>query len=164
MPGATTAPLHRLTYLSTRRTIYSITYTNPAIGASLLLFRPPDDPAFFIYPDTSPAIARTSLLQLEIAAGISHQELTPISHSRHPLARRKPHCHYTMVCVIYVYLTLNLFHTITIVGYIRLPVPFTIQAICRIRCIPCYTPITVPHHFQFLGLILSCRPLRSSLN
>ena len=80
-----------------------------------------------------PAIARPSLFRSETAERISHWELTPLKHSRHPLARQIPHRHYTMVCVCvyvtYVYLTLNIFHNITIADYLRLLDPFAIPAI-----------------------------------
>ena len=57
------------------------------------------------------------------------------------------------VCVIYVYLTLNILHTIPVVGYLRLPGPFAIPAILRIRRLPCYTPIIFPHRVRVFDLI-----------
>ena len=67
------------------------TIPKPPVGVSPFLFCPPDGPAAVEYIDTPPAIARLSLLRLEIAAGLSHQDITPLAHSRHPLARRRPH-------------------------------------------------------------------------
>ena len=72
--------------------------TNPPVGVSPLLFRPPDGPAAVANRDTPPAIARPSLLRSEIATGILHRELTPITHNRRTLARRRPHLH-RGVCV-----------------------------------------------------------------
>ena len=44
------------------------------MGVSPFRFCPPKDPAAVADCDTPPAIARQSLLQSEIAAGISHRE------------------------------------------------------------------------------------------
>ena len=82
-----------------------------------------------------PAIARTYLLRSDIEAALYHQDITPLAHSRRPLARRRPHHHYNVVCVcvcvcvcvIYVYSTLNIFHTIPVVEYLRLPDPLLSQ-------------------------------------
>ena len=68
------------------------------VGVSPFLFRYPNDPAAVKYLDTPPAIARPSLFRSEIAAGLLHQDLTPLSHSRRTLARRRPHLH-RGVCV-----------------------------------------------------------------
>ena len=67
--------------------------------------------------------------------GLSHQKLTPLAHSLLPLAFRRPHLKYTMVCVcvcvcvcvIYVYLTLTIFYTFTVLDYFRLPDPLLFQ-------------------------------------
>ena len=100
---ATAAPLD---YLSgpLARTTYRRTYTQPPVGVSPFSFRPPDGPAAVANCDMPPAISRPSLLRLEIAAGFLHRELTPLSHSRPPLARWRPHLHrgvcvYVCVCV-----------------------------------------------------------------
>ena len=45
VPGATAAPLDRLTDPSTRRTTYRMTYTKPPVGVSLFRFCPTDDSA-----------------------------------------------------------------------------------------------------------------------
>ena len=66
---------------------------NSPVGVSPFLFRPPDGPAAVEYLNTPPAIAQPFLIRSEIAAGILHRELTPLAHSRHPLARRKQHLH-----------------------------------------------------------------------
>ena len=80
---------------------------------------------------------------------ISHQELTPLTHSRHPLALRRPHFQYTVVCayvclyecvyvcvcvcvcVPYVLLTVYLLHFISDPASLRLPGPVCIPAIRR---------------------------------
>ena len=98
VPGATTAPLDQLLDLYTWA-IYCITNTKLPRRSFSLHFRPPNGPAAAEYLDTPPAIARPSLLRLEIAAGLSHRELTPLTESRRPLARRRPHRQYTVVCV-----------------------------------------------------------------
>ena len=107
-----------------------------------------------------------SLLRLEITAGLSHHNITPLTHSHHPLAHRRPHCHYTVVCVcvcvIYVYSTFILFHIISDAGYLRLPTPLAIPAIRRLQCITLYTPTSFPHPIQVLDL-LSSRPSNLSL-
>ena len=66
---------------------------NSPLGVSPFLFRPPDDLAAVEYINTPPAIDLPSLLQLEIAAGLSHRELAPLVHSLRPLARQRPHLH-----------------------------------------------------------------------
>ena len=130
---------HCLT-ISRDRWLGRITVENiPPVGVSPFFFRPPDGPAAVANRNTPPAIARPSLLQSEIAAGLLHQELTPLAHSRHPLVRRRPHLHRGVcvcVCVIYVYSTLNLFHYIPVVDYLRLTDPFAIPSIRRLRCLP----------------------------
>ena len=68
------------------------------VGVSPFLFCFPDGPAAVDNLDTPPAIARPSLLRSEITAGLSHQELTSLTHSRHPSAHRRPHFH-RGVCV-----------------------------------------------------------------
>ena len=71
---------------------------NILIGVYPFLFCPPDGPAAIKYIDTPPDIARPYPLQLEIVAGLSHQELTPLAHTRRPLARWRPHLH-RVACV-----------------------------------------------------------------
>ena len=68
------------------------------------------------------------------------------------------------VCVIYVYSTLNIFQTIPVVEYLCLTGPLPITSTHQLRCIPCYTTITIPQRVQLLDLILSYRPLRSPFN
>ena len=106
----------------------------------------------------------------EIFQGLS---LTGRSHRSHTYAcpwRARGHTDTTLWCVsvclcaIYVYSTLNLFHTIPVFDFLCLPSPFTIPVIRRLQCIPCYTLITIPHHVRFLALVPSLCPLRSPLN
>ena len=89
---------------------------------------------------------------MEIAARISHRDLTPIAHRRRTLARRRPHLHcgvcvcvyvcvYICVCVCVTYIlsyfyattsplpTSSVFHLLSI-----------LPDICRFRDLPCYTP------------------------
>ena len=80
---------------------------NSPVGVSPFLFCPPDGLAAVAYRDTPPAIAWPSLLRSEIAAGLLHRELTPLTHSRRPLARQRPHLHYTVAYVggcVYIYM------------------------------------------------------------
>ena len=92
-------------------TTYRRNYTKPPVGVSPFLFCPPDGPAAVANCDTLPAIAWPYLLQSVITAGLLYQELTPLAHSRCPLARRRPHlnrgvrvcvCVYVCVCVTYI--------------------------------------------------------------
>ena len=57
------------------------TLPNPPVGVSPFRFRPPDGPAAIAARDMPPAIAWPSLLRLEIAVGLSHRELTPLTHT-----------------------------------------------------------------------------------
>ena len=66
---------------------------NSPVEVSPFLFRPPCGPSDVEYLDTPPSIARPYLLRSEIAAGLLHRELTPIAHSRCPLACISPHLH-----------------------------------------------------------------------
>ena len=154
MPGAATAPLDQILGLSNRHMTYRRTYTKPPVGVFPFRFCLLDEPATGGLPDTPQAVARPSLLRSEIALGLSHQHLTPIAHSHHTLALRRPHRHYSVVCVFvcvtYVLSTLNLFHTIPIVDYICLSDPFIISAIRQLQCIPCYTPTTIHLHVRLL--------------
>ena len=59
------------------------------------------------------------------------------------------------VCVSYVYSTLIILHTIPVVVYLRLTDPFAIPSIRQLRCLSCYTAITIPHHIRVLDLIYS---------
>ena len=73
-------------------------------------------------------------------------------------------CVSVCLCAIYVYSTLNLFHTIPVFDFLCLPSPFTIPVIRRLQCIPCYKLIAIPRHVCFLALVPSLCPLRSPLN
>ena len=64
---------------------------NSPVGVFPFLFRPPDGPAAVDNIDTPPAISWPSLLRSDIAVWLSYQELTPLAHSRRPLALRMPH-------------------------------------------------------------------------
>ena len=79
-----------------------------------------------------PAIARPSLLRSEIAAGILHRELTPLTHSSRPLARRRPHLHrgvcvcvcvcvcvFVCVCVCVFVCNIRLFDLLSTPHYLR---------------------------------------------
>ena len=68
-------------------------------------------------------------------------------------------CVWVGECAIYVYLALNIFHTIPVVDYLCLPVIFTIPAIRQLQCLPCYTPIIFPHSVWILDIISPCRTL-----
>ena len=72
VPGATAAPLDRLTDPFARWTTYLRTYTKPPIGVYPFLFCPLDDPVTVKYLDMPPAIARPSLIRSEITAVLSH--------------------------------------------------------------------------------------------
>ena len=68
------------------------------------------------------------------------------------------------VCGIYVYLTFILFHIISDANYLRLPTPFAIPSIRRLRCLTSYTPISFLHPIQVLELFSSCPFHYSSLD
>ena len=92
---------HRSTSFWTRLPVGQLTVEpvlNSPVGAYPLRFRPPDGPAAVKYLGTLPSIARPYLLRLEIAAGLSHRELTLLTHNRRPLTCRRPHLH-RGVCV-----------------------------------------------------------------
>ena len=97
MTGATAAPLDHL-WGMLDGTTYRKNHTKPPVGVSPFRFCPPDGLAAVANRDTPPDIARPSLLQSEIAAGLSYRELTPLAHIRRPLAVQRPHLH-RGVCV-----------------------------------------------------------------
>ena len=73
--------------------------STPPIGVSPFRFRHTDDPAAVRYPNTPLSIAHPSLLRLEVAVGLSHWDLTPLTHLCSPLACRRQQHNYTGVCV-----------------------------------------------------------------
>ena len=73
--------------------------TKPPVGVSPLLFHSPDGPEAVGLPDMPLVIPRLSLLRSDIAAGLSQRELKLLAHSRRPLAHRRPHRQYTVLCV-----------------------------------------------------------------
>ena len=115
---------HRLTIARARR-LDRLTVEllpNSPVGVSPLLFRPPDGPAAVNNLDTPPDIAQPSMLRSEIAAGISHWEITPPAHSCSPLELRRPHVHcvvYVCVCIcvyIYIYICVCVFVCVCVCG------------------------------------------------
>ena len=68
------------------------------------------------------------------------------------------------VCVTYVYLTLNIFHTINDTNCLNLPSPFAIPDICRLQCLHCYTLTASPHHVQVIALLFSLISTKSLLD
>ena len=62
------------------------------------------------------------------------------------------------VCVTYIYSTLDIFHTITDVNFLRLLSSCVILAIRQLRRLPCYTPTSVPHLVRVLELFSSYPP------
>ena len=126
---------HRSTVSQTRLLDGGLTVEhipNSSVRVSSFRFCPPDEPAAVKQPDTLSAIARPSLLRSEVSAGTYRWDLTLLAHSRRPLARRRPHRHYTMVCLwdmrlfdCYLYSTL-----FPDAGVLCLPKPFAFPAIC----------------------------------
>ena len=90
MTGAAAAPLDHLLGPSAKTT-YRRTCTKPPVGDSPFLLRPPDGRAAVDNCNTTPAIAWLSLLRSDIAAGLSHWDITLLAHIRRPFARQKPH-------------------------------------------------------------------------
>ena len=115
VPGATAAPLDRLLGPSAWAT-HRRNNTKPPVGVSPFHFRPTDGPAAVADRDTPLAIARPSLLRLEIAEGISHRDLTPLAHSRRHLARQRPNLHRD-VCVCVCVCNIRLFDLKSIPHY-----------------------------------------------
>ena len=163
------------------------TIPNPSLGVSPFLFHPPDSPAAVADRNTPPDIARLSLLRSDISAGLSHRELTPLTHSRLPLALWRPHLHRGVcfyiymcvcvcvcvcmcvcvcvcVCVTYVYSTFYLLHIISDAGELHLPIPFAIPDIRQLRYLPCYTPTTFLHPIRLLEFFSSCPSRLSPLD
>ena len=137
---------------------------NSHVGVSPFLFCPPDSPAAVEYLYMPPAIAQLYLLRSEMAAGLSHRELTPLAHIRRPLARQRPHFHRGVcvcVCVTYVLLTFNILHFISNPDFLRLSVPVCIPAILQPRSLPCYTPTTACTFSHFPNVV-PLRPSRSN--
>ena len=117
---------------------------NFPVGVSPFLFCPPDGPAAVDYLNTPPATARPSLIQSEIPEGISHQDLSPLAHSRRTLARRRPHLH-RGVCVCVCVCNVFLFVFNSILSAILFPpnrLPSSPQY-CR-GFYPSYTPTYLP--------------------
>ena len=122
-----------------------------------------------------PAIARTSLIRLEIAAGLSYRELTPLGHSRLSLARQRPHIHRGVcvcvcvcvracVCVTYVLSTVYIPHFISDPKFLRLSVPFCNPDISRLQSLTCYMPTTVNPLFLIPNVVPSRPPRRAPLD
>ena len=117
---------------------------NPPVGVSPFLLCPTIDPSAVVYPDTSPATARLSMIRLEITAGLSHWEITQLVHRCLPLARRRPHRHYTLiyvcvcvcVCVCMCVCNLRLFNCLSTPIYLR----FNLSPSSHPRLCPSYTP------------------------
>ena len=92
--------LHHRSTVSRARLLEQLTIEpvpNYPVGVSPFLFCPPDGLATVEYLDTPPAIARPSLLQSDIAAGLLHRELTPLVH--HPPSLGAPKATLTPWCV-----------------------------------------------------------------
>ena len=88
--------------------------------------------------NTPPAIAWRSLIRSDIIAGLLHQDLTPLAHSRHPLALRRPHLHRGVcVCVCVCNKILVVFYATPL--YLRSRIP---PSFCT-RLYASYTPTLI---------------------
>ena len=169
MPGATTAPLDQLLEPSACWETYRRTNTKPLRRIFSLPFWPSR------WPDLRQVTRHAAIHSSDIPATIGDciRALAPGANTActQPLHLGVPKatpplnsgvcvcvCMCVYVCVIYINLTLNLFYTIPVVNYLCLHSPFTISGRHQIRCLPCYTPIILPHRIQILDLISSRRP------